>query len=101
MVPAEGAELSEWHKTSQWESFDEFCVNAFKGWATVVPPNDEWINWYCNCPAYLRDFMCKHVVGIAIRLKYLQPGFEAKQIPIGEKRKRGRPQLAKKALWKQ
>lgn len=99
MVPANKAEISEWHLTSQWETFDMFRTNAFKGWTTVVPANNEWIHGYCNCPAYLRDYMCKHVVGLAIRLKYLDPGFAAKQIPIGAKRKRGRPQNAKKAKF--
>jgi hypothetical protein len=40
--------------------------------------------------------MCKHVIGLAIRLKYVVPPLEAKNIPLGQKRKRGRPSKAKR-----
>ena len=42
--------------------------------------------------------MCKHIIGLAIRLKSAKPPPAAKDVPIGEKRKRGRPKQAKKAL---
>jgi hypothetical protein len=29
--------------------------------------------------------MCKHLVGLAIRLKYIKPPAAAKDIPIGQK----------------
>ncbi len=43
---------------------------------------------------FLKEYMCKHVLGIAIRLKVFQVCLEAKNIPIGQKRKRGRPPLS-------
>ena len=52
----------------------------------------------CNCPAFNKNYICKHVVGMAIRLKYCKPAPAAKIVPIGEKRKRGRPAKAKPAL---
>ena len=52
----------------------------------------------CNCPAFLKNYICKHVVGMSIRLKYCKPPAAAKTVPIGEKRKRGRPAKAKPAL---
>jgi hypothetical protein len=42
--------------------------------------------------------LCKHVVGIAIILSYYKPPPAAKNIKIGEKRRRGRPSKTKKAL---
>jgi hypothetical protein len=42
--------------------------------------------------------MCKHVVGMAIRLNYCKPPPAAKNVPIGERRRRGRLSKAKKAL---
>lgn len=89
--------LANWDKCRQWETFDEFKKNIVLGWSTIVPV-EKWIEGTCNCPAFFKNFMCKHVVGIAIRLRLLEVPFEAKQIPIGQKRKRGRPKLAKKAL---
>ncbi|CAF3896417.1 unnamed protein product [Rotaria sordida] len=40
----------------------------------------------------------EHIVGIAIRLKCCKPPPAAKTVPIGQKRKRGRPAKAKAAL---
>lgn len=98
MVPAEGAtDLKEWHQIYEWDTFDEFKENAFKGYCTVVPEED-WIKGTCTCPAFFKQYICKHIVGLAIRLKYLTVPIEAKQIPIGSKRKRGRPSKAKRAL---
>lgn len=100
MVPAgESTKLDRWEDCLQWETFDEFRLNAFNGWSTTV--GDDWTNGSCNCPHFLKHFMCKHVYGIAMCLKLVTPRFEAKQIPLGRKRKRGRPKLAKKALLRQ
>ena len=58
----------------------------------------KWRKSKCNCPAFYKNYICKHVVGMAIRLKYCKPPPPAKTVPIGEKRKRGRPAKAKPAL---
>lgn len=103
MVPADPyITLEHWSETLVYETFDEYSNNVFKGWSTTVA-NDphNWINGQCNCPSFLKDYICKHVVGIAMCLKLFEPKFEAKQIPLDERRKRGRPKLAKKALIKQ
>ena len=51
------------------------------------------------CPAFFKNYICKHAVGMAIRLKYCKPPpAAAKTVPIGEKRKRGTPAKAKLAL---
>jgi hypothetical protein len=47
---------------------------------------------------FLENVICKHVVGMGIRLKYCKPPPAAKTVPIGEKRKRGRRNKAKPAL---
>ncbi|CAF4034974.1 unnamed protein product, partial [Rotaria magnacalcarata] len=44
------------------------------------------------------NYLSKHVVGMATRLKYCKPPAAAKTVPIGEKRKRGRPTMVKPAL---
>jgi len=78
-----------------WNSFDQFKRRAFKVWIVDLPKEkDKWINGYCTCPAFLKKYVCKHIIGLAIRLKYVKPPPAAKQIPIGEQRKRGRPKLA-------
>jgi hypothetical protein len=47
---------------------------------------------------FYKHYMCKHVMGLAIRLKLTSPPLEAKNVPIGQKRKRGRPTKSKPAL---
>ena len=62
---------------------------------------NEWKKSRCSCPVCLKERICKHVVGLAVKegLYELRP--EAKDIPIGQKRQRGRPTKAKKALLTQ
>ncbi|CAF4450207.1 unnamed protein product [Rotaria socialis] len=48
--------------------------------------------------AFFKKLMCKHVVGMAIRLNHCKPPPAAKNVKIGEKRRRGRPSKSKKAL---
>ncbi len=63
--------------------------------------NNDWQSSRCNCPAFMKNFVCKHMVGVALRLKLCKPPPAAMNVPIGEKRKRGRPARAKKALLTQ
>jgi hypothetical protein len=60
--------------------------------------NEEWRKAKCSCPAFLKNYIYKHIVGMAIRLKHCKPPPAAKTVPIGEKRKRGRPANAKEVL---
>lgn len=82
-----------------WETFDEYKEQHFSEWEVILPIEKEnWLDGTCNCPNFLKHYLCKHLVGLAIRLKYVQPPSEPRAIPIGMKRKRGRPAKAKKAL---
>lgn len=60
-----------------------------------------WANGECDCSDFFKLYMCEHVIGVALRLKCLTVPLEAKTIPIGQKRKRGRPAKSKPALQKQ
>jgi hypothetical protein len=82
-----------------WKTFDQFKRRAFSVWIINLP-NDgsKWSEGTCTCPKFLKKYMCKHVVGIALRLKFCRAPAEAKNIPLGQKRKPGRPAKAKKAL---
>lgn len=84
-----------------WIEFSDYLDNNFKEWTVQLPKdqqNTSWIEGYCDCPIYLKMFICKHIVGLALRLKYEKAPPEAKNMMIGQKRKRGRPSKAKKAL---
>ncbi|CAF4992396.1 unnamed protein product [Rotaria sp. Silwood1] len=51
-----------------------------------------------NSISFYKEYICKHIIGMAIRLKFCEPPSSAKDIPLSEKRKQGRPQKATKAL---
>ncbi|CAF1118993.1 unnamed protein product [Rotaria sordida] len=89
-------------KKMKWYSFDQYKKKAFNIWSVTLPVDKlKWLEGVCNCPAFFKKFMCKHVVGMAIRLNYCKPPPAAKNIKIGEKRRRGRPAKSKKALLMQ
>ena len=58
----------------------------------------KWLDGVRSCPTFFKKFMCKHVVGMAIRLNHCKPPPTAKNVKIGEKRRRARPSKSKKAL---
>lgn len=90
--------------STDFVDFDSFKKNSFSFYdTTFVYPvkRDNWLNSECDCCNYFKLFICKHILGIAIRLKCITPPAEAKTVPIGQKRKRGRPAKAKSALVRQ
>ena len=84
---------------SRWSSFQDYINWRYS--ACLVRINvDNWREATCTCPNFLKNYICKHSLGMAIRLKALNcvvPAI-AKNIPIGQKRRRGRPKLARPAL---
>ena len=67
-------------------------------WCLAVP-NDkkDWRNGRCSCRNFMKEYICKHLVGLAIRLKLVNVPPEARDVAIGSKTKRGRPKKATKA----
>lgn len=94
-VPSQDAVDLQVEYAADFTSF----INLFRKWRVSIPKNESAVEkGSCNCPAYGKNYVCKHVIGLAIRLKYISPPPEAKTIPIGQKRKRGRPTKTKPAL---
>ncbi|CAF0837540.1 unnamed protein product [Adineta steineri] len=81
------------YKTQKFTTFNQL-KKSFDIWCLEVENDSNWRKSKCNCPAFLKNFICKHVVGMGIRLKHCKPPAAAKTVPIGEKRKRGRPSRA-------
>lgn len=84
-----------------WTTFKQFKEECFSFYnATFSAPlaKDNWMKGSCDCYQYFKLYMCVHILGIALRMRYVTAPDEAKTIPIGRKRKRGRPALAKPAL---
>jgi hypothetical protein len=78
-------------------SFDEYRQTRESMW-TVNLSKSSWRTGNCNCPVFLKQGVYKHLIGMAIRLGVAKPPDEAKNIPLEQKRKRGRPSKAKPAL---
>ena len=76
-------------KSMKWNTIQQFKEKAFRVWLVTLPKEkSEWMKGICNCPSFFKRYMCKHVVGLAIRSKFCTPPIEAKNIPIGQKRRR-------------
>jgi predicted nucleic acid-binding Zn finger protein len=90
------------YKTCRFNLFDTYKSVYFKIWCVCLSDNvTQWKQGTCTCPSFLKNYICKHIIGLSIRLKYCKPPPEVKTIPIDAKRKRGRPSKAKKALIRQ
>lgn len=99
----ENEESEEIAVDNEWKSFKHYRSSLEVIHTTFTYPvtADNWRNGKCDCGVFFKEFMCPHVIGIALRLKCAMAPPEAKTIPIGQKRKRGRPAKAKSALNRQ
>jgi hypothetical protein len=87
------------HTKHNWRNFDSFAIDESKIWY-IVPCETNWKLGKCSCPYYTKNFMCKHLIAISatLRLEGCVIPLLAKTVPLGQKRKRGAPAKAKKAL---
>lgn len=85
---------------TEWTAFKEF-VESFE--IVHVKFNypisaDNWNFACCDCAMGFKQYVCEHIVGIALRLKIVEAPAEAKNVPLNQRRKRGRPAKAKSSL---
>lgn len=85
-------------RNGKWKTFDEYKTWRQEMWKVEVHP-DQTVT--CNCPEHLKRGMCKHSLGMQIRRKDVHVPIEAKNVKLGQKRKRGRPAKARQALFVQ
>lgn len=45
----------------------------------------------CTCPSFLEQYICKHILGLKIKLKLISVLPAIKSVPLGQKKKPGRP----------
>lgn len=86
---------------NEWETFGDYTREAFSVIHTSFEypvTADNWIFGNCDCCNGFKLFVCEHMIGIALRLKVASAPAEAKTIPIGQKRKPGRPKKSRPAL---
>ena len=72
--------------------FDSF-VTLNKSVHRVILNSENWKFSSCSCAIYMKEYVCKHIVKVAILKKLLEIDYSF--VPVGIKKKRGRPQKAK------
>lgn len=85
----------------EWNSFEEFKTENFKFSHVSFPrplTKDNYSQGVCDCCSFLKLYTCEHVLGLGLRMKFVVAPDEAKSLPLGQKRKPGRPAKAKAAL---
>ena len=80
----------------RFTSFDEYKDIMCKTYRVCYAAH--WLDSTCTCPAFQKNKICKHTVGVAAIHKAIRIPIEAKSVQIGEKPKRGRRPKAVKAL---
>lgn len=70
-----------------YKSFEDFSKYAF-GCYYVNEPDNNWRSGTCTSPSFYKEYICKHLEGMAIRYNFVVPSLEAKQVPLGQKRKK-------------
>jgi hypothetical protein len=78
-------------------SFDSYH-DIVNGMRRTVLNRAEYLKSTCTCPTYFREYVCKHIIGIASLQKIEPIPSKAKSVPIGAKPRRGRPTATAKAL---
>lgn len=92
-------------KAMDWSAFTDFdkFIEAANSIRMITFSQDpkEWTNARCTCQSYMDDFMCKHILAIAFRLKIIQPvETDEDDVPLKPNKKRGRPKKVPKGLAK-
>ena len=82
-----------------WSSLDELFASENMLWFISLDA-ENWINGKCSCPYFQKNYKCKHLLGLSHSkgLDGADISDAAKQIPLNQKRPRGRPEKAKPAL---
>lgn len=96
---------------AKFTNFNQFCSTAFGYYCIKMPGNmndGNWINGTCTCPAYYKRYICKHILGIALRYsaqfpmlcdaRNHLPNTANRKTLNGVARSSGRPRLVPKAL---
>ena len=62
---------------------------------------DNFLKSFCTCSKFLKQYMCAHIIAMALLLKKTDAPLAAKKVPKGKRVGPGRPSKAKKALLRQ
>lgn len=84
----------------KFKTLDEY-TNTRHGSFWILKLNKlDWMDSLCDCPTFRKKYMCKHVIGIALREKCCKLPRKAIVVPLAKKPQRGRKPKATKGLQK-
>ncbi len=83
-----------------YSDFDKFVATCFKI-KTINSNVSKWDECACSCVYYAKHYSCYHIIAIAVAKKLTSIPDKFKNVPIGQKPKRGRKPKAKPALVRQ
>lgn len=85
-----------------WKSFEQYVQFGHGMFYTVRIAKEKWhIDSQCDCPDFFKHYVCKHIVGIALRRKIAILPKTAITTVLSQNKKSGRPAKATKALLMQ
>ena len=99
--PIREEEITNYFKKTEnpkFRTFENYINFTTRMW--VVNYNEEWQTSTCTCLTFLKTFICKHILAIAIINKnfIVSPLAKPATNDLSKKRQRGRPRKATKAL---
>ena len=77
-------------------NFDQYIAVRQSCWILEERNKD----FFCDCPIGMKGKLCKHSIGLAYREGYLEVTSQVRAVPLGQKRKRGRPKALGNCLQK-
>lgn len=86
---------------AKWKSFDEYIRHGFQQFYLVhVKPTGEWKREsVCMCTSFMKEYICKHIIAIALREKLTEYPDEYEPMLLSRnKRMAGRAKYAQPAL---
>ena len=54
---------------------------------------NDWRSSSCSCVHFKKDYICSHLIGLAVRLKIIEVPLEATTVQLGKVRGVGRPSM--------
>jgi hypothetical protein len=81
-------------------NFDQMMDLVNMIWVIKIN-TDNWKLSTCTCPVNLKNYKCKHVIAISVRVGLTQYPPGAMALPLQQRRHRGRPAASKPALIRQ
>jgi hypothetical protein len=86
------AQYVEIYNRKDWSEFDHYVE-----WLSFISfihfKKNDWRSSSCSCVHFKKDYICSHLIGLAVRLKIIEVPLEATTVPLGKVRGVGRPSM--------